>query len=83
MYELDKRSLIGINRATLITLPVSWVRNNGLVKGQKVSVALDDSGRLVITPPEKEHNPDVGARVPITTPTTGTQPTPKGVIVDD
>ena len=32
---------------------------------------------------EKEHNPDVGARVPITTPTTGTQPTPKGVIVDD
>lgn len=56
MYELDKRSLIGINGATLITLPVSWIRNNGLVKGQKVSVALDDSGRLVITPIEKGHS---------------------------
>jgi len=82
MYELDKRSLIGINRATLITLPVSWVRNNGLVKGQKVSVALDDSGRLVITPPEKEHNPDVGANVGAATPTTGAQHT-HGVVADD
>jgi len=54
MYELDKRCLIGINKATLITLPISWIRNNGLVKGQKVSVALDDSGRLVITPPKPD-----------------------------
>lgn len=54
MYELDTRCLIGINKATLITLPISWIRNNGLVKGQKVSVALDDKGRLVITAPKKE-----------------------------
>lgn len=82
MYELDKRSLIGINRATLITLPISWVRNNGLAKGQKVSVALDDSGRLVITPPEKGHDPAVGAELPGTTPTAGAQPTPNGVVAD-
>ena len=82
MYELDKRCLIGINKATLITLPVSWIRNNGLVKGQKVSVALDDSGRLVITPPEKEHDPAVGAERGSTTPTTGAQHT-HGVVADD
>jgi len=62
MYELDKRCLIGINKATLITLPVSWIRNNGLVKGQKVSVALDEKGRLVITPPEKEHSLNAGGK---------------------
>jgi len=82
MYELDKRCLIGINKATLITLPVSWIRNNGLVKGQKVSVALDEKGRLVITPPKKEHNPDVGANVGAATPTTGAQHT-HGVVADD
>ena len=34
----------------LITLPISWVRHNSLTKKQKVTVALDDSGQLVITP---------------------------------
>ena len=75
MYELDKRSLININGAMLITLPISWIRNNRLVKGQKVSVSLDDIGQLVITPTENEHNPGIGARVPITTPTAGAQHT--------
>lgn len=78
MYELDKRTLMGINRATLITLPVSWIRNNGLVKGQKVSVWLDEMGRLVITPPEKEHNPDIGAELGGAPPTTGTRQNPHG-----
>ena len=32
---------------------------------------------------EKEHNPEVGARVPTTTPTTGTQPTPNGAVAHD
>lgn len=54
MYTLDTRTLLNINGSALITLPISWIRNNGLVKGQKVSVALDDKGRLVITAPEKE-----------------------------
>jgi len=81
MYELDKRCLIGINKATLITLPISWIRNNGLVKGQKVSVALDDSGRLVITPPEKGI-PATGAEFGDNTPAAGGQHTPNGAIAD-
>lgn len=57
MFILDTRSLIEIRGSLLVTLPISWVRHNALTKGQKVSVALDDSGQLVITPTTTEkHN---------------------------
>ena len=54
MLVLDTRSLIEIRGSLLVTLPISWVRHNALTKGQKVSVALDDSGHLVITPTTTE-----------------------------
>ena len=63
MFVLDTRSLIEIRGSLLVILPISWVRHNALTKGQKVSVALDDSGQLVITPITTEkHNgiPAVG-----------------------
>lgn len=51
MFKLAERSLIDINGSLLVTLPITWVRNNTLRKGEKVSVALDeDSGALVIAP---------------------------------
>ena len=57
MFVLDTRSLIEIRGSLLVILPISWVRHNALTKGQKVSVALDDSGQLVITPITTEkHN---------------------------
>ena len=71
MFVLDTRSLIEIRRSLLVTLPISWVRHNALMKGRKVSVALDDSGQLVITQitTEKRNGiPAAGVDIGMTTP---------------
>lgn len=71
MYILDTRSLIEIRGSILVTLPISWVRHNALMRERKVSVALDDSGQLVIIPitTEKRNGiPAAGVDIGLTTP---------------
>lgn len=50
MYDLGTRKLIDINKSLLMTIPASWIRNNGLSKGDKVRVGVCEAGKLVVTP---------------------------------
>jgi hypothetical protein len=73
MYELDTRKLIEIRGSLMATLPISWVRHNSLMKGQRVRVKLDNIGRLVIIPTATERSniePAPGADIGVTTPGT-------------
>jgi len=82
MYVLDTRSLIEIRGSLLVTLPISWVRHNALTKGQRVDVALDDNGRLVITPIEKEQKTAAGSVPASPIPARGAHQTPLGADVN-
>ena len=55
MFKLAERSLIDINGSLLVTLPITWVRNNMLKKGGKVSVELDESSGALVIAPVKDH----------------------------
>ena len=74
LYELDTRSLIEVRGSLLVTLPISWIRHNALTKGEKVSVALDDIGQLVIAPTKKENEPMTGEIVSTSMPIMGKTP---------
>ena len=84
-FKLGKRTLMEIRESLLMTLPITWVRNNSLMKGQTVSVELDSDGNLVITPNTTENqntNPAVGSELGGTTPITGRHQTPVGADAD-
>lgn len=77
-YKLDTRSLIEVRGSLLVTLPISWVRHNALTKGEKVSVALDDIGQLVIAPTKRENESMISEIVSTSTPIMGEHQRPEG-----
>ena len=49
-----KRKLLSWNYSFLVTLPLAWIDHHELVKGDSISVDVDTSGNLILTPIKEE-----------------------------
>ena len=48
MLKLGKRRIWAVNYSRAVTLPLVWVRNSDLDKGDKVEMAMDMDGNLIL-----------------------------------
>ena len=68
--KIGYRKLQAMHGAFLLNIPMYAARTLNLQRGDNMSVVLTENGALRI---EKENNPEVGAELGGTTPTTGAQ----------
>lgn len=54
MFELGTRKIKEVAGSFLVALPMVWVENQGLGKGDEVLCVLHDSGDLLIKAQRKE-----------------------------
>ncbi len=54
MFKLTVRKLEDRGTAMAVSVPIAWVRQNKLKKGDKISIFLDAYGRLVLVAEAKK-----------------------------
>lgn len=53
-FELAKNKLHEQGGSYLLVLPKKWVKNNGLSKGDQMSIMLEKDGSLKLVPSKEE-----------------------------
>ena len=57
-YELKPRKINSINRSFFITLPIDWLNNNEIGKGDAVFLTVNEDNSLTLKPKIIERNED-------------------------
>ena len=52
--KLKSYAVSQAGRGLKVTLPVDWIRDMGLVKGDRLELFRDTEDRLIIVPPKKD-----------------------------
>lgn len=47
-----------MNYSRIISLPKVWLRNAGIEKGDKIEIAMDEDGNLILTARKEERRQD-------------------------